>query len=571
MDQAEARTRDFFKFFMRAYPSRTVFMVLLMVAAGLAETLGVLALIPILETAEGPGNSESAIGRLILGAFSELGLSPTLGTLLLALVVAITLKAALMFVAAKEAGFTTAQVSEDLRLRLIRAFLFARWEYFGRKPIGEYSAAVNREVNRVASAYREALQLLAATLQILAYLVASWLLAWKVTLVTLVIASLLTLAFRRFFKISREAGKATTRHNLALSGRLIDVLQGMKALKAMARENLVWPFLEGETRALNQAQRIQVKASSGRQLFYEPTVTAVLAAGLFLVLEVGRQPLSEVLVLALVFYRIMQHVNTLQFRYQALLNGEGAFASLTMELARAESAQELRSPTPVPVNLSESLEARDLWFGYDGQDVLKGVNLRIKAGTFVAIMGESGSGKTTLADLFIGLHTPGSGGIFVDGVSLDSIDPGDWRRSLGYVPQEMLVFNDTILRNVTLGDESITREQAENALRAAGAWEFVQGKQGGLDHEIGDRGSTLSGGQRQRIAIARAMVWDPSVLILDEVTTALDPETERGICDTLRKLRGRTTILAISHQPAIQEAAEVAYRLEDGKLNLVAG
>ena len=130
----------------------------------------------------------------------------------------------------------------------------------------------------------------------------------------------------------------------------------------------------------------------------------------------------------------------------------------------------------------------------------------------------------------------------------------------------MLLFNQSIFINVTLGDPAFDRRDAERALRLAGAWEFVQSHPDGLDHLIGERGGQLSGGQRQRIAIARALVGRPTLLILDEVTAALDPETEQAICETLRSLAGEVTILSISHQPAMQAAADIAYVLENGRL-----
>jgi ATP-binding cassette subfamily C protein len=135
---------------------------------------------------------------------------------------------------------------------------------------------------------------------------------------------------------------------------------------------------------------------------------------------------------------------------------------------------------------------------------------------------------------------------------------------IGYVPQEILLLNDTVQKNITLGHPNLNEKDVVRALRAAGAWEFLQGLPQGINTTVGERGSKISGGQRQRIAIARALVHKPKLLILDEATSALDSDSETAICDTLRQLRGELTILAISHQPAILEVADQAFRLQDG-------
>ena len=141
---------------------------------------------------------------------------------------------------------------------------------------------------------------------------------------------------------------------------------------------------------------------------------------------------------------------------------------------------------------------------------------------------------------------------------------------VGYVPQETLLLHDSVFINVTLGDPELGEKEVEDALRAAGAWEFVLEMPQGIYSTVGERGSMLSGGQRQRIAIARALVHQPKLLILDEPTSALDPESEAAICETLGQLRGRRiTILAISHQPTIMDVADRAYQLQDGKAFLV--
>jgi ATP-binding cassette subfamily C protein len=187
----------------------------------------------------------------------------------------------------------------------------------------------------------------------------------------------------------------------------------------------------------------------------------------------------------------------------------------------------------------------------------------------VAIHGESGSGKTTLADLIVGLHRPEEGRVLVDGRPLEELNLPSWRRAIGYVPQEMLLFTESVFLNVTLGDPTFSEKDAEDALRLAGAWDFVQEKADGLHHPMGHSGALLSGGQRQRIALARALVGRPALLILDEVTTALDPQTELEICDTLRTLAGKVTILSISHQTAMREAADQVILMKDGRLEVL--
>ena len=190
--------------------------------------------------------------------------------------------------------------------------------------------------------------------------------------------------------------------------------------------------------------------------------------------------------------------------------------------------------------------------------------MTLPAGAFIAVVGSSGAGKTTVADLIIGLLRPQRGDVWIDDLPLGDIDATAWRRMIGYVPQETFLFHDTVMANVTLGEPGISRADVETALRRAEAWEFVAALPDGVDTVVGERGARLSGGQRQRIAIARALVRNPALLILDEATTALDPETEAGIVATVKRLTGRLTVLSISHQPAMQSAADFVYQLDTG-------
>jgi len=567
----ERNTKEFFLFFARSNPLRTLVMVGMLIGAGLAEGVGIAGLLPLLVVGIAPAGTEpSDMSRRVSELLATVGLEPTLGVLLLVVVGAMAMKGLLRWLAMRQVGYVVARVAMDLRLRLIRALMKADWSYFATRPVGYFANSISTEAHRAANAYRMACNALADLAQAGVYAVIVFLVSPKIALLAALAGGGIMLALRRLVDAARLAGEQQTQLMRSMVARLTEALPGLKPLKAMGKEDYVLPLLEAETRGFYGAQQKQVFASVSLFSLQEPILVAVLAIGLFVVLTWTSTPFSTVLVLAFLFYRMVIGLNRVQQRYQDMAVGESAFWSMMSHLEEAEAAQESRSGAREAPRLEEAIRFDDVGFWYEeGQPVLSGVNLQIPAGEFVALVGPSGSGKSTLADLVVGLLRPDSGSIRVDGVPLAEIDPVAWRRQIGYVPQDLLLFHDTIERNVSLGDESIGREQVERALREAGAWDFVSRLPAGIDQLVGERGSLLSGGQRQRIAIARALVGEPRLLVLDEATTALDPATEAAICDTLARLKGRVTILSISHQHAMRRVADTVYELENLGTRLV--
>ncbi|HSH46058.1 MAG TPA: ABC transporter ATP-binding protein, partial [Longimicrobiales bacterium] len=317
---------------------------------------------------------------------------------------------------------------------------------------------------------------------------------------------------------------------------------------------------------LNRAHRKSVVASESMRLFQEPVVTLVLGLGLMLLLTFTSTTFSAVVVLAFVFYRIMTHANNLQMRYQVMAVGESAFWSLRQQIEEARAAEEPNPGTRDATGLERAIELRDVRFSYGELKVLDGITIRVPAHQITALIGQSGSGKTTILDLVTGLQRPDSGEVLVDGVSLEELDLMSWRRLVGYVPQDVFLFHDTVRRNVTLGDDTISDDRVVQALKDAGAWDFIARDDAGIDAVVAPQGSNLSGGQRQRMAIARALVKAPALLILDEATTGLDTATEAAILETLSVLKQKVTILAVSHQPALRDTADLTLELSDGRL-----
>jgi ATP-binding cassette subfamily C protein len=492
------------------------------------------------------------------------GLSPSLPAMLGLIVVGITAKSIILMIAMKQAGYAVAHVTSDLRLNLIKALLAARWSYFVSQPSGHFANAISSEAMRASSAFHHSLLLISAFIQVTVYgIVALWV-SWKITLLSLLAVAMLIFVLKNFVKMSRGAGTRQTELMKTLIVRLTEMLQGIKPIKAMAREDHIQILLEVETQDINKAQQRHVFASESMKAFQEPLLAIMIAVGIYAVTTFGKQSFPTLLVMVFLFHHLINRVYFAQACYQDLVMNESALWSLLRAIEDTRSEREIDTGHTKPLGLENEIMLNSVKFSYGKKAVLKNVTMNIPAGYIVAIIGNSGSGKTTIADLIIGLFRPQSGSITVDGNSLDELSLLSWRQLIGYVPQEMFLFHDNIYNNIASGDETITRADVEDALKLAGAWDFVSSLPSGMDSVVGERGSKLSGGQRQRLALARALARKPKLLILDEATTALDPETEKAICQTLSGLSGKVTILAISHQPAIMEVADKVYSLKNG-------
>jgi len=295
-----------------------------------------------------------------------------------------------------------------------------------------------------------------------------------------------------------------------------------------------------------------------------PILVTCLCLMVFVLTQVLETPWAEVILLIVLFGRVNGVSNKMQRRYQQSLVHASALWSIREMIDAADSDTETMT-TGASATLDRGVDLRNIRVELDGTSVFDNLSLSIPAGKITALIGESGAGKTTAADLIMGLVRPDSGEVYIDGVPLGELDLHEWRQLIGYVPQEILMLHDSVAKNVSLGDPNVTPEDVERALRDAGAWEFVSELPDGIECSVGERGMRLSGGQRQRIAIARALVHGAKLLILDEATTALDPKSEGFVLAAIEALRGDTTGLAISHQPALEDVAGRIYRISDGK------
>ena len=550
------KTREIFSFLFHTYPRRCLSVVLLLVTAGLFEGLGLMSILPLISavTNESPSDA-SGLSSFLFGLLESIGLQPAIGPLLVCVVIGIALKSTFVALGLRQAGTAAAELAADLRLGLIRALMSARWGHFVEQPSGRLANAVSSEAMRGGQVVMRVGYLVAGTVQVVIYGSLAFLVSWYVTLGAFVVGLVMIGALNFLVRRARRAGEEHTRVLTSLLRRLLDGLSSIKPLKAMGREDTLQPLLEKETNELKAVQRQQATLTAALPAFQEAFMTACLAVGMYFAtvqLDIGFRKLAF---MAFLFQRTMVRISDLQSHYQQLVDVESALWSIQHATSEAVEARERPRGSTVPT-LDSRIRFDEVTFGYDENVVLDDVSFDIPARRFTAISGPSGSGKTTIVDLLTGLLEPDSGTIRVDEDPLSTCDVAAWRARIGYVPQEVVLFHDSIFVNVGLQGPEIEVADVEEALKAAEAWDFIAPLPNGLETTVGERGLKFSGGQRQRIALARALVRRPEILILDEATTGLDPATERSICETLQRLTKTLTVVAVSHQPAVVEAAD---------------
>jgi ATP-binding cassette, subfamily C, bacterial len=545
---------------VRRYPLRTSLIIVSLVLAGIAEGVGLSSILPLLSSATGTGAGDSRLEGIFVNSFEYVGLQPTFATVLTTLVIVIALKGAFTLTAMTISGYALAHTSAELRTNLLQSLMLARWSFFQSQPIGLFANAMGREADGAASLLRHVSLMAALGIQISVYLGVALMASWEVTLGAILAGAVLILLLRGLVGLARRAGRESIVASRALLGGLTDAMQGIKPLKAMAMERLITPLLNKEIIELRRTNVRSLVASEIMTHTQEPILVLIMAIGLYGFHTFTTFSINTLLVMAFIFYRSASRIGDLQRSYQSTAVSSEFYVALIDKIEEANSVRE-GSIGEKEVDLDSGIRFNDVNFSFGDKPVLRGISIEIPARKLTTLFGPSGSGKTTAVDLLLGLFDTDGGSITIDGQPISDLNIEKWRRKIGYVPQELFLFHDSIFHNLTLGDETYTRKDAKDALRQAGVWDVIAELPDGMDTIVGERGSRLSGGQRQRVSIARALIRRPRLLILDEPTTALDPTTELEICETLKQLGHEVTIIAISHQSALADIADNLVRL----------
>jgi len=550
--------------------AREVPLILAMVVAGLLDGIGIAAIFPILTIMVKGSAQHNGLQRGVEQALDFLHLPLDLRVLCLIVVASLWAKAGIGLVVDRRLAKIGAAVAEDMRVRLLKGLTRAKWSYFTTHPVGRFVVAATSEANWSAFVFRSTLRATEQTIRTAIYCGVALLMGWRLAAVAIVMGVILGLSLRNLTRAARQAGRARQRAMRALSEDLNDVLVGFKPLKAMHRHTgLVHELLKSARRVRRAINALVVNQTLSDGL-PDLMQAYLLAAGAFLAVQVLAAPVDAMVVAGVIAMAVMTSIARVRRAFNLVARGEAAYWALLRTVEEVEAARESRAgvealPTP---GLRTGCALVNVSFGYGSGRVLSRASLEIPAGRVTALIGESGSGKSTIGDLLLGLYEPEEGAVLVDGIDLRRIDLGTWRDMIGYVGQEIVLFNDTILANLALGDDTADEARIRAACAAAGLGDFIDSLPAGLATKVGERGLKLSGGQRQRIALARALLRRPKLLILDEATSALDPATEAEICATVAGLQG-LTVLAITHQPSWIARADRVYCVANGAVHCI--
>jgi ATP-binding cassette subfamily C protein len=454
------------------------------------------------------------------------------------------------------------------QLEIFNAFMRAKWSFIANKKAGEIANAIITETERLGRGFTIYLSLLASAVIALVYVGLSLFIAWQITLWIVGFSAVAALAMARLYKKSYAVGQTLAPLNAELQSTLNESFAGAKFIKATAGESRAAARVEPLVRNLEIANTFANSLPGTVRYLLESA--ALIGLAILLVLASEGMALiggNAIVVLAL-FGRLLPRVNAVQAQLQYINNNVHAVEVIDdlQATAEAESERQGGSDAPLEPALPTTLAVRGLQVKFGERVVLDRIDMTLPIPGMLAVVGRSGAGKSTLVHALLGLIEPTVGSIRLGKHDLATTPLRGWRRTIGYVPQETILFHASIRDNLTLVNPTASEADIIAAARRAHALEFIEAWPDGFDTIIGDQGVKLSGGQRQRLGIARALMSDPVLLILDEAMSALDGESEAEVIGTLEELRGRMGILLVAHRLAAVRSADMICMFDQGRI-----
>lgn len=559
--------RDLIQSLAWRFPTLIIWMVLV----GLGEGLSVVLLLPLLNRmgiASSAGQGKAIM--LMDAALDLVGATSALDILVV-----------IIAIAALQAGLTIGltwwsvrlarRYTSRHRLALFHAFMQAKWSFLIEHKAGQLTSAIITECDRLGGAFTISLGILSMVVITLVYVALSLFVSWQVTLGLIGFAVLAGFAMTGLYGRTYSLGKGLAPLNSELQSTLMEAFSGAKFIKATfcgveraaARIAVLVRRIEDVNTA---ASAIPVTVRSTLEFFAFGSVAVVLVASS----AWGGVGAANVFVVLALFGRLFPRITSMHAQLHHLNWNVHAIEVVrglqSVALAEAERQDAPCAPQRLAVQLPGRLEVHGVTVQFGSRKALDNVDLTLPIPGLTAVVGGSGAGKSTLVHTLLGLTEPVTGSVHLGAHDMASEPLSAWRRAIGYVPQETILFHASVRDNLVFANPAASQAEIEEAARRAYAHDFIAAMPNGYDTVIGDQGAKLSGGQRQRLGIARALLVNPVLLILDEAMSALDAASEREIVRTLDALRGQMGILVIAHRLVAISSADEIYVFEEGRV-----
>ncbi|MEO5648293.1 MAG: ABC transporter ATP-binding protein [Ginsengibacter sp.] len=373
-------------------------------------------------------------------------------------------------------------------------------------------------------------------------------------------------------RVGRSLKKQSTRaqeKSGAILSTIEETLGGIRIIKAFNAEKKQFAKFDQQNTELltikNRVNRRRDLASPVSEVLGIAAVVCVLWYGGRLVLRNSFLDPGDFLAYILIFSQVIQPLKSLSAATYNIRKGAASIDRIEHLIAEEVSIKEISNPVIIE-NFKQNIEFKNVSFFYEDKVILRNINLKIEKGKTVALVGSSGAGKSTLVDLIPRFHDTAEGELLIDGISIRNYSVESLRNQMGIVTQEPILFNDTIANNISLGMDHASEDQIINAAKIANAYGFILQKEQGLHTNIGERGNKLSGGEKQRVTIARAVLKNPPILILDEATSSLDTESEKQVQDAINNLMSNRTSIVIAHRLSTIRNADEIIVLRKGEI-----
>lgn len=458
----------------------------------------------------------------------------------------------------------------DMNTKLMDNLIYYDMRYFDNAKSGNIISIFTTETVRMGKFMLSILQLLLFFGRILAYLALLFYISFKVSLLVCALVALVLMVLEPVMKNLKKLGAELSQAMAEYNSKMVDILSGIRLIKTCGTEEREkGSFADAVKRAFRSNYKSSLRMNSITPIS-EVFIFLIVIGSFLFVIHAWRIDLALALPFCatylIVFTKTLGQLNAFNNNRSEIINNMAAFEKYD-ELYDEKGKRTIESGGTIFAGFSNEIEFRDASFSYvDGKPVLENISLKIPKGRITAIVGASGAGKSTMINLILRFYDVASGHILVDGFDLRRLDLTGWRKKIGLVSQDIFIFNMSMKDNISYGHSGVGEEKIIEAAKAANAHEFIMKLPKGYDTFVGERGIRLSGGQRQRISIARAIIHNPEILILDEATSSLDTKTEMLINEAIDRLTSDRTVIAIAHRLSTILHADNIIVLHEGRV-----